>query len=67
MLMLMLLLLMIMTKKENDTVDDNWWCLLYTSRGTWRCPGWPMAKPDSNFVYHITKKGDGINCENVSE
>ena len=38
-----------------------------TSRGTRRCPGWPMAKPDSNFVYHITKKGDGIVCGNVSE
>jgi len=21
-----------------------------------------MAKPDSNFVYYITKKGDGMNC-----
>jgi len=39
-----------------------------TSRGTQRCPGWPMAKPDSNFVYYVTKKkGDGINCGNVSE
>jgi len=26
-----------------------------------------MAKPDSNFVYCITKKGDGINCGNVPE
>jgi len=31
--------------------------LLFTSRGTRHCPGWPMAKPDSNFVYYITKKG----------
>jgi len=31
--------------------------LCYTIRGTRRCPGWPMAKPDSNFVYYITKKG----------
>jgi hypothetical protein len=38
-----------------------------TSRGTRRCPGWPMAKPDSNFVYFVTKKGDGINSGNVSE
>jgi len=30
---------------------------IYTSRGTRRCPGWPMAKSDSNFVYYITKKG----------
>jgi len=33
------------------------WSLLTTSRGTRRCPGWPMAKPDSNFVYYVTKKG----------
>jgi hypothetical protein len=26
-----------------------------------------MAKPDSNFVYYIKKRGIGINCENVSE
>jgi hypothetical protein len=37
-----------------------------TSRGTRRCPGWPMTKPDSNFVYYVTKTGDGINCVNVS-
>jgi hypothetical protein len=41
--------------------------LYYTSRGTRRCPGWPMAKPDSKFVYYITKKEDGINCGNLSE
>jgi hypothetical protein len=27
----------------------------------------PMVKPDSNFVYHITKKEDGINFGNVPE
>jgi hypothetical protein len=27
-----------------------------TSRGIRRCPGWPMAKPDINFVYYVTKK-----------
>jgi hypothetical protein len=26
-----------------------------------------MAKPDSNVVYHITKRGNLINCGNVSE
>jgi hypothetical protein len=31
------------------------------------CPGLLMAKPDSNFVYYVTKKGDGINCGDVSE
>jgi len=31
--------------------------ILLTSMGTRRCPGLPMAKPDSNFVYYITKKG----------
>jgi hypothetical protein len=41
--------------------------ILSTSRGTRRCPGWSMAKPDSIFVYYITKSGDGINCGNVSE
>jgi hypothetical protein len=41
--------------------------LQLTSRGTRHCPGWPMAKPDSNFVYYITKMGDGINFGNVSE
>jgi hypothetical protein len=41
--------------------------LYYTSRGNRRCPRWPMAKPDSNFVYHITKEEDKINCGNVSE
>ena len=40
---------------------------IYTSRGTRLCPEWPVAKPGSNGVYHITKKEDGINCGNVSE
>jgi len=40
---------------------------LFTSMGTRRCPGCPMAKPDSNFVYYIKKRGDVINCGNVSE
>jgi len=26
-----------------------------------------MAKPDSDFVYYVTKQGDGMNCGNVSE
>jgi len=26
-----------------------------------------MAKPDNNFVYYIKKRGDVINCGNVSE
>jgi hypothetical protein len=26
-----------------------------------------MAKPDSNFVYYVTKKGDGINSGNLPE
>ena len=29
----------------------------FTSRVTRRCPGWPMAKPDSNFVYYVVKTG----------
>jgi len=34
---------------------------MVTSRGTWHCPGWPMAKPDSSFVYYVTKKRGGRN------
>jgi len=41
--------------------------LYVNSRGTRCCPGWPMVKPVINFVYYITKKGDVINCVNVSE
>jgi hypothetical protein len=26
-----------------------------------------MAKPDSSSVYYITKRGDVVNCGNVSE
>jgi hypothetical protein len=41
--------------------------LCITSRGTQRCLGWLMAKPDSNSVYRIRRKEDGMNCGNVSE
>ena len=36
---------------------NGFYQLYITSRGTRRCPGWPMAKLDSNVVYYITKKG----------
>jgi len=42
---------------HNANAGNNTHLYIYTSRGTRRCPGWRMAKPDSNFVYYITKKG----------
>jgi hypothetical protein len=39
------------------TTDSIIHFLFYTSRGTRHCPGWPMAKLDSNFKYYVTKKG----------
>ena len=37
--------------------NTNIFSVCITSKGTRRCPGWPMSKPDSSFVYYITKKG----------
>jgi hypothetical protein len=44
--------------KQNmlSRIQKSFALYIYTSRGTRRCPGWPMAKSDSNFVYYITKK-----------